>query len=278
MPIATRHCPLDHWRHLLAAAALVLGGATAVKAEEIRIGGTGSALGTMRLLGAAFAKSHPDIKITVLFSMGSGGGIKAVLAGAVQLAVSSRPLTESEVKAGAVEFEYGRTPLVFATGPKNAAVDLSTQNLIDIYAGKTEQWPDGSKIRLVLRPIGDGDSELIANIAPAMREAKNLAEQRKGMAFSVTDQDAADNIETIPGAVGPSSLAQIITEKRQLKALSLNGVAPDAKALADGSYPLQKPLSIVSSPKSPAAAQAFVAFVRSAAGREILLQTGHWVK
>lgn len=263
-------------RAILACAALLM--TAAASAQELRIGGTGAALGTVQLLAQAYTKTAPGAKLTVLPSMGSGGGIKAVLAGAVQLAVSSRPLTESEVKAGAVEFEYGRTPLVFATGPKNAAVDLSTQNLIDIYAGKTEQWPDGSKIRLVLRPIGDGDSELIANIAPAMREAKNLAEQRKGMAFSVTDQDAADNIETIPGAVGPSSLAQIITEKRQLKALSLNGVAPDAKALADGSYPLQKPLSIVSSPKSPAAAQAFVAFVRSAAGREILLQTGHWVK
>jgi phosphate transport system substrate-binding protein len=257
---------------------LLLGATSILHAEELRIGGTGAGLGTMQLLADAYAKTHPDTRIAVLPSMGSSGGIKAVLSGALQIAVSSRPLNEAELAAGASGVEYGRTPFVFAMAAASKVAGLTTQELVDIYAGRTEQWPDGKRIRVVLRPIGDADSELIKGMSGAMREAATAAEQRKGMAFTVTDQDTAASIEKIAGALGPATIAQIVSENRPLKALPLNGVAPSAASIADGSYPLHKALLLVSSPKSPAAAQDFLAFVRSAPGREILRQTGHWVK
>lgn len=264
----------------LASAALALPAWAQAQApsQEIRIGGTGAALGTMQLLADAYAKAHPGARIKVLPSMGSGGGIKAVLAGAVQIGVSSRPLAAAELAAGAVAVEYGRTPFVFAASSGTRASGITTQNLLDFYAGKVDTWPDGSKLRLVLRPVGDSDGEIIKSMSPAMREAKTAAEQRRGMLFAVTDQDAATAIEKVPGALGASTLAQMISEKRALKALALDGVEPKPQTLADGRYPLLKILSIVTGPKSPPEAMAFVDFVRSPAGREVLNQTGHWVK
>ena len=257
---------------------LALTAAAAVRAQEIKIGGTGAALGTMQLLSQAYARNQADAKITVLPSMGSGGGIKAVLAGAIQIGVSSRPLSEAESKAGAMAIEYGRTPFVFATSAASKVTGITTQNLVDYYAGTVDAWPDGSKLRLVLRPIGDSDSETIKAMSPAMREAKSAAEQRKGMVFTVSDQATASAIEKVSGALGPSTLALLISEKRTLKALTLDGVVPSAQTLANGSYPLYKQLLVVTGPKTPPEAQAFVTFVQSATGREILQQTGHWVK
>lgn len=257
-------------------AALTAG--SAARAEELKIGGTGAALGTMQLLALSYARAAPGAKITVLPSMGSSGGIKAVLAGATQIAVSSRPLNEAEIKAGAVAVEYGRTPMVFATTAASPVAGITTQNLVDYYAGRVDTWPDGSKLRLVLRPIGDSDSETIKAMSPAMRDAKSAAEQRKGMVFTVTDQETASALEKTAGTLGPSTLALILTEKRALKALALDGVVPSAQSIANGSYPLAKQLLIVTGPKSPPEAAAFVAFVRSPAGRELLQQAGHWVK
>ena len=257
---------------------IALTASATAQTQEIKIGGTGSAIGTMQVLARAYGEAHPAAKITVLPSTGSSGGIKALQAGAVQIAVSSRPLNEAESKAGAVAVEYGRTPFVFATSAANPVAGIKTQDLVDFYAGKVDEWPDGSKLRLVLRPIGDSDSESIKSMSPAMREAKGVAERRQGMIFSVTDQDAALSIENVPGALGPSTLALLLSEKRTLKALALDGVAPSAKTLANGSYPLFKQMLIVTGPKTPPEAQAFVGFVQSAAGRAILQQTGHWVK
>jgi len=267
------------WRRALASCAFFgLTAAAHGQTQEIKIGGTGAALGTMQLLAQAYVKAQPDVKIMVLPSMGSGGGIKALLAGAIQIGVSARPLNEAEAKAGAVAVEYGRTPFVFATAVSNKAAGITTQNLVDFYAGKVEQWPDGCKLRLVLRPIGDSDSEAIKSMSPAMRDAKSAAEQRKGMVFTVTDQETASSIEKITGALGPSTLALLLSEKRTLKALALDGVVPSAQTVANGSYPLFKELLLVTGPKSPPEAQGFITFVRSAAGRDILQQTGHWVK
>ena len=263
---------------LITAPMLALCGAHGAKAEEIKIGGTGAALATMGLLADAYSRKHPEIKIRVLPSLGSGGGIKAVMTGAIQIAVSSRPLNEAELKAGAFAREYGRTPFVFATATTNKTAGLTTPELVSIFAGKTERWPDGKRIRLVLRPVGDSDSELIKNISPEMREAKSAAEQRQGMTFAVTDQDAADNIEKIAGAFGASTLAQIVSEKRPIKPLKLNNIEPSVKTLADGSYPLFKQFFIVTTRATQPEAQEFAAFIESAPGREILRKTGHWVK
>ncbi len=249
-----------------------------VHAQELKIGGTGAGLGTVRVLAQAYAKSQPDTKITVVPSMGSGGGIKAVLAGAIQLAISSRALSDAELQAGAAAVEYGRTPFVFVTSASSPVAGITTQNLIDLYTGKLDTWPDGSKVRLVLRPIGDSDSETIKGISTAMRDAKTAAEQRKGMIFTVSDQETASVIEKTSGAIGPSTLALLLSEKRALKALALDGVVPSAQGLANGSYPLAKPLLIITGPKTSPEAKAFVTFIGSAQGREILQQNGHWVK
>jgi phosphate transport system substrate-binding protein len=265
------------WARVLCVAVALMAGA-AVQAQEIKIGGTGAALATMQLLAQAFAKTQPDANITVLPSMGSGGGIKAVLAGAIQIGVSSRALSEAESKAGAMAIEYGRTPFVFATAAASKVAGITTQNLVDFYAGKVDEWPDGTKLRLVLRPIGDSDSETIKAMSLAMRDAMSAAEQRKGMVFTVTDQETAGAIEKVSGALGPSTLALLISEKRALKALALDGVVPSVQTIANGSYPLAKQLLIVTGPKTPPVGQAFVAFVQSTAGRAILQQTGHWVK
>jgi phosphate transport system substrate-binding protein len=279
MPTPQSHetCSLFRWVRT-SCAVLSLTFLAAVQAQEIKVGGTGAALGTMHLLAQAYAKSKPDSKVTVLPSMGSGGGIKAVLAGAIQVAVTSRPLSDAEVNAGAVAIEYGRTPFVFATAAANSVTGITTPNLVDYYAGKVEEWPDGEKLRLVLRPIGDSDSEAIKAMSPAMRDAKSAAEQRRGMLFTVTDQETASAIEKVPGALGPSTLALLKSEKRALKALALDGVAPTTQNIANGRYPLSKQLLMVTGPRTLPAAHAFVSFIRSAAGREILEQNGHWVK
>ena len=92
-----------------------------------------------------------------------------------------------------------------------------------------------------------------------------------------TDQDAADDLERIPGAIGATTLALIFSEKRKLRALKLDGKEPSAKHLASGAYPHFKRFFLVAGSPRPAAANAFLAFVQSPAGRKVLQDTGHWV-
>jgi phosphate transport system substrate-binding protein len=249
----------------------------AASAEEIKLGGTGAALGTMRLLANEFKVSHPGMRITTVPNLGSWGGIKAVLGGAIDLAVTSRPLKEEERRQGAAEIEYARTPFVFAVNA-NAGIDsISRKELADIYAGIRVKWPDGSPIRVVLRLPSDIDTEMVKNLSPEIRRGVSTAEERPGVKIALTDQDAANDLERIPGAVGPISLSLIISEKRALKALQLDGVQPTLQNAASDVYPYSKRLFLVTGAKPSPAVESFIAFVNSPAGRKILAANGHWL-
>jgi phosphate transport system substrate-binding protein len=259
------------------ALALLLGFPAGAAGEEFRIGGSGAALGTIQLLAAEFTAANPDIRITTVPSLGSNGSIKAVIAGAIGLSVTSRAMNESERKLGAVEQEYARTPFVLAVSSKSRVTAISSGELADIYAGKMATWADGSLVRIVLRPASDIDTEMLGNISPAIRQGLVAAEGRPGIRYSVNDQDAANDLEKIPGAIGPSSLALIVSEKRALRALQLDGREPTPANAASGAYPYYKRLFLVTGAKRPAAVERFVAFVQSPAGRKILASNGQWI-
>ncbi len=252
---------------------------TAVFADTLNIGGTGGALGTMQVLVEAFKKSHPDAKVVIVPGLGSGGGRKALLEKAIDLAVTSKAGKGVEKLEGAVALLYGRSPFVFATSKKNPVTGLATQELVDIWSGKKTTWPNGQRLRLILREATDSDTELLKNISPAMEQAVKAALSREGMRIAFTDNDSADAIESTPGALGTSLLALLISESRSLKPLSLNGVMPSPKTIADGSYPYFKSLYMLTKaqPQASEMTQRFISFVLSAQGHKILAQLGHWV-
>lgn len=94
--------------------------------------------------------------------------------GAVDIGVTSRAGKTPERVAGAVAREIGKAPLVFATSNQNAAANITTQDLVKIYSGKKINWPNGERLRLILRPETDSDTALSLNGKTA--SAKNIAD------------------------------------------------------------------------------------------------------
>ena len=159
----------------------------AAHAAEVVIGGAGAAIGTLQALGAEFSKARANVHINVLPSLGSGGGIKALVAGKLTLAVTARPLTEAERRGGLVEHEIARTPLVIAVSNKSAVSKLSLDELAALYAGRTARWPDGTPVRPVLRPAEDTDTVVLKTFSPAVAQASQAALAREGMLIAITD-------------------------------------------------------------------------------------------
>lgn len=249
----------------------------AATADTIRIGGTGAGLGTMRVLGTAFAKVEPAHTIIVVPSLGTTGGIKALAVGAIDLAVTARPLNAQESSQGMVAVEYGRTPFVVATNMWGTGTLTTLAELAEIYAGRKTDWADGRPIRLVIRPEKDSDTQLLGSYSPEIKRALPAALARPGMIVATSDQDAADFIEKTAGAIGTTTLAQVRSEKRNLDVLPLNGVEPSVRTLDDGSYPYAKAMYLVGKGAGTPAVAAFLQFVASPRGRQILGETGHSV-
>lgn len=243
-------------------------------AGTIRISGTGGAIGTMRILGQAFQKVSPDTRVVVTPSIGTAGAIKAVIEGGLDVGLSSRPANSGECDRGCMSKVYAKTPFVFGVNQGVTATGLTLSEVADIYAGKRDRWENGSRIRPVLRPPGESDLGRLKAMSPGMKAAVESAMRRPGMIVAMTDQDTADVIEKTPGAFGGVTLALVISENRAIRVLKLNGIAPTAQALADGSYPYAKTFHMITKRDSPPRVRQFVDFVLSPAGTAILSKNG----
>jgi len=241
--------------------------------QHVTIAGSGTNLGTARLLADAFTARHPDTSVQVLRSIGTGGAIKGVMRRVVDVGLASRALRPAEQHPGLQATLYARTPLVFAVSLQESASEVSAAELARIYTGDLRLWPGGHAIRPILRPTHDSDTLIVASAIPRVGEAMAMARHRH-LPVATTDQETADMLERVPGAVGTSTLALIRSEGRELKALRLDGVTPSPASLADATYPLYKSLYLLTRSPSPAA-RAFVDFVRGEEARRILEETGH---
>lgn len=247
-----------------------------VSAEEIlRIAGTGATLASMRIVGQAFEKTNPGTRVKVLPSIGSTGGIKGVVENAIDIGLSSRPLRERERTSALSVHLYAKTPFMPVVNNTVKASGLRTEELVRMYRGKIEKWADGRKIRIILRPAADADTELLKNISPEMKGAVEAALSRPGSLVANTDQDCADRIEKTPGALGFLTLTQVTSERRQVRVLSYNGVPPSLKTLSKGTYPLVKPLYLVTKSKPPERVRKFIKFLQSPKGLNLLEQSGN---
>jgi phosphate transport system substrate-binding protein len=246
-------------------------------ATTLKIGGTGAALGTMRILADEFARKRPDISIVIPDSLGSGGGIKATLAGALDIALSSRQLKSKEQDAGAKSTKYATTPFVLVTPASlsNPDPSLTSDELIRAFSGEPVSWSDGTPIRIILRNKKDSSTRILVSAFEGMDAALAKARAIPGIPVADTEQDNMDLAETLPGALTTGSLTVIVAENRPLTPIAIDGVKPTLENLADGTYPIYKSLYLVTGPKMSQDALDFFQFVQSSEGAAILRKTGN---
>ena len=251
---------------------LIVGPAFAGEQTILVVGGTGSGLGVLKVLGQHYSTLYPEMTIKVLPSLGSAGGIRALQAGAIDLAIASRSLNEQE-KENLQELPLGSSPLVFAVHPDTPLYDITFSMAADIYSGAVTTWRDGSQIRRILRPESDADWLLMRNVSDEMEKALDIAQKNQGLYLAVTDTDAASYLENVSGSFGPTTLALVLAEKRKVRLLSLAGQQP-AEIGADAGYPMHKTFRLLIRSDSRPVIQAFTAFIASPEGKKILAELG----
>jgi len=243
-------------------------------AETIRVNGSGSALAMLKPLVAAYGKTSPGVVVDIGKPLGSSGAMKALLAGALDVAVTSRPLAPEEAAQGAQWRNLGQTPLLIVTGKAVGKNEITSAELAAIYAGETKVWPNGQPIRVILRPEGDIDTQILAGLSPAMQSAIALAHQREGMILALTDPESNEAVARVPGSIGAAGLCGLEGHAVSLNVLTLNGVQPSLKTLASGAYPLAKGIDFVTTGRTSAAGRRLLDFIFSATGRAIAEKAG----
>lgn len=250
--------------------------------EKLTIAGTGSGIATMQQIADSFQKRHNGTSFHFIPGIGSTGVIKAIISGRADIGLSSQSLTAPERAQGLDEAPYGRTPFVFAVQASNPIAGLKLSEIGDLFERRRTVWPDGRRVRLILRPIHADASLFLAGISPRLKTAYEKALAIPGIQISMTDRETGEHIEKTPGAFGTTDTADLAAEKRKIKALAIDGVLPAPANLADGvtlsagRYPYALTMSLVyRRDNRTERLSTFIGFLFSDQGRKILSESGH---
>ena len=116
-------------------------GDTAALSGIVNTDGSTSMKDVMGVLTETYRDVQPDV--TVNYSgTGSGAGIEAVLAGNVDIGLSSRALKPEEEEKGAVGHTVALDGVAIVVNPANGVEDLSVEQIAQIFKGEITNWSE----------------------------------------------------------------------------------------------------------------------------------------
>lgn len=243
-----------------------------VSAQTLRMGGTGAATEMLRQIAPVF-KAETGIALDAVPSLGTSGGNSAVADGVLGLSVAGRDLKEKETAKGLRVVATFRSPFGLATSRLGPDA-LQSNKIAELYRADKPLWPDGTPILIFLRPVDESDNLVLGELFPAMADAIQHLRKRRDLTIAATDQDNAEIAEKTKGSLIGATLTQIMTEKRNLRFVSIDNVALTMENYENGSYPFEKTFYLVAPAEIGPEAASFLAFVATPAGTSLLRQTG----
>lgn len=236
--------------------------------ETLTIAGTGDSQVLLRALAEKFEERYPQVDVMVPDSVGSGGGIKALIQGRSNFARVARPLTEGELSRGLRYILFAQSPVVFAVHPSVTGVkNLSHAQIVSIYSGQITNWAQlggkNKKIYVVNREPGDSSRTILDREMPGFKSIDPFV----GKVFYTTPE-AMEALIKYPDTIGYLPMAMIAGTK--LRMLGVENVQPTPQTVATGAYSLSLPLALVSKKVLTDMEQEFLNFLSASAGQEVI--------
>ena len=208
--------------------------AEAALSGSIQMVGSTSMEKLANALCEAFMEKYPDVSVTAEF-VGSGAGIEAVNNGTADIGNSSRNLKDEEKQAGAVENIVAIDGIAVCVDPANTVTNLTKDQLISIYSGKTTNWSE----------VGGADAPIIVVGREAGSGTRGAFEELLKLEDACAYANELDStgaviakVASTPGAIGYASLDAI---NDSVVALSLEGVEATPENIKAGNYFLSRP-------------------------------------
>ncbi|MCL7453884.1 MAG: phosphate ABC transporter substrate-binding protein [Anaerolineae bacterium] len=215
-------------------------------------------------LADAFHERAPTVTVAVT-GLGTQFGLESLRSAETDIALASYllPGVQERWRTTAI----ARDGIAIIAHPSNPIEGLGLLQLQDLFGGRAYEWAavggpaSLGEVRPVSREEGSGTRaafEALVMIDWAVTP----------MAVLVPSPEAVvDYVAEHPGAIGYVSMAAVTP---QVKVLKVEGALPTPESASQGSYPLSHELWLVTGDPQSEAVGAFVDFVLSAAGQEIV--------
>lgn len=225
------------------------------------------------------------MKVTVDSQGGSAGGITQLGEGQVEIAMSSKVVSdEDKARYPGVNFvstEIGQDAVGVILRKEvvdGGVTGLDREQLKALFEGRVANWKElgGPDLAVFVydKEPGRGTREVLDRYLYGKNGKAPPPPQSDNYAVVGGNEETRAKLESTPGSVGPLS-SSFITGHPRLAALEVDGVAPTPATVKDSTYPMSRPLFLVTDGPPAGQAKRFVDFVLSADGQKLVHKHGY---
>ena len=269
--IDMRKILLTSFRHtgtLLCAALLLTSQFSQATENKLIITGSSTIAPLAAEIGKRFEKLNPGVQIDVQ-SGGSSRGVNDARLGLADIGMASRALNPDEQTLKGFSIALDGISVILHSS--NNVQSLTNEQIVGIYTGAIKNWKEvGGKdqaITVVNKAEGRSTLELFLH---------HFQLKNSQVKASVIIGDNEQGIKTVvgnPGAIAYVSIGTAeyeFTHKAPIKLLPMSGVAASTDNVKNGSFPLMRPLNLVTKTEPVGLAKRFIEFARSDAVQDLV--------
>jgi phosphate transport system substrate-binding protein len=229
---------------------------------------------------------HPEVRISVTGG-GSGTGIAALLNGTVDIANSSRNITQVEIHTARargiepVEHVISQDAIAVIVHHDNPIATLTLQQISDVYSGVYNNWSElGGFDRPIVRLSRETNSGTHVYF---LEEVMRLGDPENRTLFSQdtlllpSAEGIMAEVRHNPNAIGYDGLGYITPDVKMIAvARDEQGpfVLPSAETVNDDSYPIARDLFMYTAGEPEGVAAEFLNFIFSEEAQQIGVELG----
>lgn len=224
-------------------------------AEAIQIDGSSTVFPLSEAVAEAFTTTQRGGARVTVGESGTGGGFRKFCRGETQVQGASRPITAEEMAAcAAAGVSYVELPIAFdgisvVVNNSNTVTSITTADL-------RRMWEPAAERTIVnwrqINPALEATPLLLFGPGTAsgtfdyFTQAVNGTEGASRTDYTPTEDDnvIVQGVVSNAGGIGYFGYAYFDQNRERLRALSIDGVAPSEETIANGTYPLARPIFI----------------------------------
>ena len=241
----------------------------------ISVSGSDTMVNLAQAWAEEFGTANPGVMVSVKGG-GSGNGIAALLNKTVDFANASRDIKPEEIEQGktggvdAVTTVVAKDGVVVIVNAANKVTDISKDDLGKVYRGEITNWKDvggaDAPIVLLSRDSSSGtygfmQDEVIGKEGKFAKSTRNLQ----------STQAIVDEVSKNANGIGYIGLGY---ENATIKPVNVDGKTASVETVLDGSYPLSRPLNMITDGQPSGVFKAYIDWILSADGQKIVADQG----
>lgn len=221
-------------------------------------------------IGKRFESLHAKVRVDVQTG-GSSRGVADVRQGLADIGMVSRAIKDEEKDLHA--FPVARDGVGIILHKDNPIQTLTDEQVVAIYTGKITNWKDAGGKDAPVTVVNKAEGRSTLEVFSHYFKLKNT-----DIKAQVVIGDNEQGVKTVAGnrnAIGYVSIGTAEFDASQgvpIKLLPVGGIAASTETVRNGTFPISRPLHIVTRNLPVGLAKAFIDYVQSKAVHDIIRQ------